>query len=70
LVFLVVLEGLPDEPDTQGLRANIERFRNNPVMSDAVPDMFKPALYVGKREVPFPGPTRALAQVSQKSRSQ
>jgi len=55
---------------TQGLRANIERFQNSPVMSDAVPDMFKPALYVGKREVPFPGPTRALPQVSQKSRSQ
>lgn len=54
---------------TQGLRANIERFRNNPVMSDAVPDMFKPALYVGKREVPFPGPTGALAQASQKSRT-
>jgi len=48
---------------TQGLRANIERYQNSPVMSDAVPDMFKPALYVGKREVPFPGPTRALPQV-------
>mmetsp|Transcript_71285 Transcript_71285/g.189112 ORF Transcript_71285/g.189112 Transcript_71285/m.189112 type:complete len:135 (+) Transcript_71285:3-407(+) len=49
---------------TQGLTANIERYQNSPVMCDAVPDIFKPALFVGKRQVPFPAPTRTLPQVA------
>ncbi|CAK0893298.1 unnamed protein product, partial [Prorocentrum cordatum] len=36
---------------TQGLTANVERYRDSPVMDDAVPDIFKPALFVGKRQV-------------------
>jgi hypothetical protein len=55
---------------TQGLRANIERYRNSPVMGDEIPDTFKPALFMGKRELPFPEPTRALPPVSQKIRIQ
>jgi hypothetical protein len=51
---------------TQGLKANIERYRNSPVMGDAVPDIFKPALFVGKREIPFPKPTKELPPLSEK----
>jgi hypothetical protein len=51
---------------TQGLRANIERYRNSPVMGDAVPDVFKPALFAGKQEIAFPQPTKTLPRVSQK----
>ncbi|CAK0806402.1 unnamed protein product [Prorocentrum cordatum] len=50
---------------TQGLTANIERYRNSPVLCDAVPDIFKPALFMGKRQVPFPEPTRKFSQVIQ-----
>jgi len=45
---------------TQGLEANIERFRNSPVMGDDVPESFKPALFDGDRQVLFPRPTREL----------
>ena len=40
--------------DTQGLEALIARFQNSEVMGDAVPDTYKPALFNGKRQVPFP----------------
>lgn len=40
--------------DTQGLAANIERCRRSPVMSDEVPDKYKPALFADGRRVPFP----------------
>lgn len=42
----------------QGLQANIERFRNSPVMHESVPDKFRPALFVDGVRVPFPPPTR------------
>lgn len=48
---------------TQGLEANIQRFQNSPVMGDDVPEPFKPALFDGDRQVPFPKPTRALPPV-------
>ncbi|CAK0851031.1 unnamed protein product [Prorocentrum cordatum] len=48
---------------TQGLQANVERFRNSPVMGDEVPESFKPALFAGVRQVPFPKPTRQLPPV-------
>jgi hypothetical protein len=48
---------------TQGLEANIERFRNSPVMGDEVPESFKPAIFVGDKQVPFPKPTRELPPV-------
>ncbi|CAK0806280.1 unnamed protein product [Prorocentrum cordatum] len=43
---------------TQGLAANIERYRNSPVLGDQVPESFKPALFVGGRQVSFPEPVR------------
>lgn len=44
----------------QGLQAHIERYRNSPVMHEAVPDPFKPiVLHEGVR-VPFPPPTKKL----------
>jgi RNA recognition motif-containing protein len=52
---------------TQGLKANIERYRDSPVMGDAVPDIFKPALFVGRRQIPFPKPTKKLPPVIQKN---
>lgn len=48
---------------TQGLEANVNRFRNSPLMSDEVPECFKPALFVGAQQVPFPRPTRELPPV-------
>lgn len=44
----------------QGLAANIERYRNSPVMHPDVPEEFKPALFENKRRIPFPAPTGAL----------
>ena len=46
---------------TQGLAANIDRYRNSPVMRDDVPDNFKPAIFLGRRKVPFPEPTQGVA---------
>lgn len=48
---------------TQGLAANIERNRNSSVMSDSIPGEFKPALFVGGRQVAFPKPTGALGPI-------
>lgn len=44
----------------QGLEANIERYRNSPVMHEDVPDHFKPLLFKNGHSVPFPQPTRRL----------
>lgn len=44
----------------QGLAANITRYQNSPLMSREVPDLFKPALFIGKQQVPFPEPTNML----------
>jgi len=41
----------------QGLRANILRYRNSPVMGDEVPERFKPALFVDGQLLPFPAPS-------------
>ncbi|CAK0877665.1 unnamed protein product, partial [Prorocentrum cordatum] len=46
--------------ETKGQKANIERYRNSPVMRDEVPDEFKPTLLVGGRPVALPPPTRHL----------
>lgn len=48
---------------TQGLTANIERYQNSPVMSDAVPDDYKPVLFVNRQKVPFPKPTKPLPHI-------
>jgi len=46
--------------NTQGLRANLERYRNSPIMRAEVPDGFKPTLLVDGRPIPFPSPTTDL----------
>lgn len=44
----------------QGLQANIERYKNSPIMHDSVPDEFKPMLFVHGVRVQFPPPTKKL----------
>lgn len=44
----------------QGLEAHLERYRDSPVMHDAVPDIYKPALFKDGSRLPFPPPTRKL----------
>lgn len=45
----------------QGLEAHVERYRNSPLMHEAVPDVFRPMLFnhLGER-VPFPLPTKKI----------
>lgn len=45
---------------SQGLNIHVERYRNSPVMHDAVPDEFKPAMYDNGIRVAFPAPTKAI----------
>lgn len=49
-----------NKASVQGLRANIERYRNNPMMHESVPDAFKPVLFSNGMRVAFPPPTRRL----------
>ncbi|CAK0833326.1 unnamed protein product [Prorocentrum cordatum] len=58
------------QSQTQGLAANIERYRNSPVMSDEVPESFKPALFVGGKQVPFPEPTKELPRIQHRFQRQ
>jgi len=44
----------------QGLAAYIDRYRNNPVMHEIVPDEFKPVLFQNGVRVAFPRPTQTL----------
>lgn len=44
----------------QGLAPHVERYRNSPVMHEAVPDEWKPAIYFHGERVVFPPPTKAL----------
>merc|ERR1711862_262855 len=46
----------------QGLEANIERYRNSPVMNDSVSDEYKPMLFNRGQSIPFPAPTKKLRQ--------
>jgi hypothetical protein len=46
--------------ETKGLEANIERYRNSPIMRDEVSDEFKPTLLVSGRPVALPKPTKDL----------
>jgi len=45
---------------SQGLDVHVGRYRNSPVMHDAVPDEFKPAMYKNGVRVPFPAPSKAI----------
>jgi len=44
----------------QGLRENIKRYRNSPLMSDDVPAFFKPVLLKNGVRIPFPQPTKKV----------
>jgi len=44
----------------QGLGANIERYRNSPIMHECVPDEFKPMLFKDGLRVEFPKPTKRI----------
>jgi len=44
----------------QGLAAHIERYRNSPVMHEAVPDQCKPMIFADAVRIPFPPPTKQL----------
>lgn len=46
----------------QGLEANIERYRNSPVMNESVNETYKPMLYHDGKSIPFPSPTKKLRQ--------
>jgi len=45
---------------SQGLDVHVERYRNSPVMHDAVPDAFKPAMFDNGKRIVFPPPTKAI----------
>jgi len=44
----------------QGLKAQIKRYRNSPVMHQDLPDEHKPLLFAQGKCIPFPGPTKNL----------
>lgn len=44
----------------QGVAAHVSRYRNSPVMHEAVPDDFKPMLFMDGTRVPFPPPTKTI----------
>lgn len=46
----------------QGLDHHIERYRNSPVMHHDMPDKYKPIILKNGARVPFPKPTKRLAQ--------
>lgn len=47
---------------SQGLEANIERYRNSSVMHPSVPEQFKPLLFVNGTSISFPEPTKQIKQ--------
>mmetsp|Transcript_29695 Transcript_29695/g.84989 ORF Transcript_29695/g.84989 Transcript_29695/m.84989 type:complete len:384 (+) Transcript_29695:53-1204(+) len=44
----------------QGVQAHVDRYRNSPVMHEAVRDEFKPVLFENGKRIPFPGPTKSI----------
>uniref|UniRef100_A0A7S1WVJ7 RRM domain-containing protein n=1 Tax=Alexandrium catenella TaxID=2925 RepID=A0A7S1WVJ7_ALECA len=54
----------------QGLLANIERYRDSPVMHPSVPDEYKPILLQDGKRVPFPEPTRMLRRPTMRKSGQ
>jgi len=46
--------------DVQGLQTHIDRYRNNPVMHESVPEECRPQLYAGSELLPFPPPTKSI----------
>ena len=58
-----------DWAEVQGLGANIERYRNSPVMHDSVPQSFQPMLLQHGFQIPFPCPTQSIRGPKIKARS-
>lgn len=46
----------------QGCAANIERYRNSPIMHDTVPDDYKPVVFSKGKRVPFPPSTKRITR--------
>lgn len=46
--------------DIQGLFANVERYKNSPVMHPDVPEQYKPLLLVNGAPTVFPKPTKSI----------
>merc|ERR1712232_569767 len=44
----------------QGLVANIQRYRNSPVMHPNVPDWYKPLVFAGGVRTAFPPPSKTI----------
>lgn len=44
----------------QGFAAHVERYRNSPVMHEAVPDEWKPVILLNGERLEFPPPTKAI----------
>merc|ERR1712048_1126158 len=44
----------------QGLAAHVKRYRNSPLMHEAVPDEYRPIVLENGARVPFPAPTKRL----------
>mmetsp|Transcript_5149 Transcript_5149/g.14739 ORF Transcript_5149/g.14739 Transcript_5149/m.14739 type:complete len:362 (+) Transcript_5149:149-1234(+) len=44
----------------QGLESHIARYRNSPLMHEAVPDAYRPALFANGARVAFPPPTKKI----------
>jgi hypothetical protein len=46
--------------ETQGLQANIERYRNSPLMHESVQDELRPGLFRRGVRISFPEPTKSI----------
>merc|ERR1719277_393825 len=46
--------------DTQGLDAQVARYRDSPLMHESVVDEMKPALFAKGARVTFPSPTKNI----------
>jgi hypothetical protein len=44
----------------QGLATYVDRYRNNPVMHESVPEEFRPAIFSNGVKIAFPPPTKEL----------
>merc|ERR1711972_1280490 len=44
----------------QGLQSNIDRYQNSPIMHEAVPDEYKPMLFVDGIATPLPENTKKM----------
>jgi len=53
--------------DNQGLEAQVQRYRDSPMMHVSSPDEMKPITLKDGMRVPFPEPTTALAESKSKS---